>query len=355
MTTPATNSVEQLKAEKDGLDILDEIEELARQHDGWESIDADTRERLKWIGTFYRKPTPGEFMMRIRITAGQATSKQLRALATIASRQGNGILDITTRQQIELRAVKIRDVPDILESIRDLDLTTLQTGIDNVRNVNNCALAGLTPNELFDASPYGFELTSIFVGNPAFTNLGRKFNVTMTGCRENCTHTETQDLGMTPAIRRADSRAGFNVAVGGKMGSGGMTVAQKLDAFVEKSGSRLEDLVRPAQLAVLAFQLAKPLPLVRRQARPAAGIDLSPSHPLAQRLRRHAALAGDRLDRRPLRGVLARVLQHQANRPLPDLYWIPRSLCHAPILSQLGASTFPGAIQLLRKRADRID
>ncbi|MBI2918358.1 MAG: hypothetical protein HYY01_10230 [Chloroflexi bacterium] len=177
---PGNNPVERIKAEKDGLDILDDIEELAARHGGWETIDPGDRERLKWIGTFFRKPTPGRFMMRIRITNGQATSVQLRALAEIARRLGNEILDLTTRQQIELRAIKIADVPQILQALADIDITSLQTGMDNIRNVNCCPLAGITPLELFDASNVGGEYTSIFLNNKEFTNLPRKFNVTIT-------------------------------------------------------------------------------------------------------------------------------------------------------------------------------
>jgi ferredoxin-nitrite reductase len=72
--------------------------------------------------------------------------------------------------------------------------------------------------------------TAAFVGNKAFTNLPRKFNVTITGCKENCTHSETQDIALTPATR--DGVAGFNVALGGKLGSGGYRIASLLDAFV---------------------------------------------------------------------------------------------------------------------------
>ena len=97
---PSNNPVEKVKAEKDGLDILEEIEELAANHGGWETLDPGDRDRLKWIGTFFRKPTPGQFMMRIRVTNGQTTSGQLRALAEIARRLGNSVLDITTRQQV---------------------------------------------------------------------------------------------------------------------------------------------------------------------------------------------------------------------------------------------------------------
>ncbi len=226
------NPIEKLKAEKDGLDILAEIEELARAHSGWETMDPGDRERLKWIGTFFRKPTPGLFMMRVRITNGRTTSRQLRALATISQKIGNGVLDLTTRQQIQLRAIAVRNVPEIFQKLRDVDLTSLQTGMDNIRNVNTCPVAGLTHSELFDASPISAEFTREFLANRAFTNLPRKFNVTITGCTENCTHAASQDIAMVPAVREETGEHGLNVFVGGKMGSGGMTVAQPLDAFV---------------------------------------------------------------------------------------------------------------------------
>ena len=230
---PGNNPVEKVKAEKDGLDILEEIEELAANHGGWETLDPGDRDRLKWIGTFFRKPTPGQFMMRIRITNGQTTSGQLRTLAEIARRLGNGTLDITTRQQVQLRAINIGAVPEILAALQGVDLNSFQTGMDNIRGVNCCPMSGLTAEELFRRRARRGRVHRIFLKNKEFTNLPRKFNVTITGCLENCTHGETQDLGMFPAVRESDGALGFNVSVGGKMGSGGMVAATHLDIFVE--------------------------------------------------------------------------------------------------------------------------
>ena len=246
--TKTGNPIERIKSEKPGLDILDEIHELAAQHGGWESIEPGDRERLKWIGTFFRKPTPGRFMMRLRITNGRLTAAQLAALAELSRRLGSGVMDLTTRQQIELRDIRIRDVPEILDSLRDIDLSSLQTGMDNIRGANTCALSGLTPNELFDAAPVGEEFTRMFLGNREYTNLPRKLNVAFTGCLENCIHAETQDIAMTPATGPGDV-AGFNVVVGGKMGSGGMTAAQPLNAFVKP-----EDAARLAATITLLFR-----------------------------------------------------------------------------------------------------
>ena len=231
---PGINAVEGYKASMngDGLRIRELLPEIIER--GAEALTPAEKELLKWIGVFFRKPTPGKFMMRIRMPNGFARSEQLRTIAELSRRLGNGVLDITTRQQIELRGFTLDSVPEIFEKLRGVDLRTLQTGIDNVRNINGCAMAGLTPHECFDASPVVHELDRIIVGNegnPEFTNLPRKFNIVVTGCTDNCTHSESQDIALVPAKKAG--RLGFNVLVGGKMGSGGFTVASPLNVFVE--------------------------------------------------------------------------------------------------------------------------
>jgi ferredoxin-nitrite reductase len=228
-----SNAVEATKASVggDGLRIREELPRLINH--GHESLTNGEKDLLKWLGVFFRKPTPGRFMMRIRMPNGFTSSRQFRAIADLSRRLGNCVLDITTRQQIQLRGFDLGTVPEIWDKLRGVDLHSLQTGMDNVRNINGCALAGLTLNELFDASLVVTELDALLVGkngNPDFTNLPRKFNVTITGCVQNCTHDESQDVALVPAIRR--DRVGFNVLVGGKMGSGGFTIASALDVFV---------------------------------------------------------------------------------------------------------------------------
>ena len=229
-----TNAVEGYKSSLDGngLRILEQLPQIIER--GAAALTPAEKELLKWIGVFFRKPTPGKFMMRIRMPNGFARSRQLRTIAELSRRLGNGVLDVTTRQQIELRGFTLDTVPEIFEKLRGVDLTTLQTGIDNVRNINGCAMAGLAPNELLDASPVIQELDQMIVGregNPEFTNLPRKFNIVVTGCTDNCTHSESQDIALVPAKKAG--RLGFNILVGGKMGSGGFTVASPLNVFVE--------------------------------------------------------------------------------------------------------------------------
>ena len=55
--------------------------------DGWESIPPNERDRLKWVGVFYRKQIPGAFMMRLRMSSGFSNAEQFRAIAEISEAQ----------------------------------------------------------------------------------------------------------------------------------------------------------------------------------------------------------------------------------------------------------------------------
>jgi ferredoxin-nitrite reductase len=242
-----TNAVEGHKAGKNGnaLAIREDLRGIIAR--GHEAMTAAEKALLKWLSVFFRKPTPGRFMMRIRMPNGLTSARQIRAIADVSLRMGNCVVDITSRQQIQLRGFTLSSVPEIWEQLRGVDLHSLQTGMDNVRNICGCPLAGLALNELFDASPMVFALDRMIVGangNPEFANLPRKFNMVVTGCLENCTPAESQDLALVPALRK--DRAGFNVLVGGKMGSGGFTVASKLDVFVTQgdAASVAAELIR---------------------------------------------------------------------------------------------------------------
>jgi ferredoxin-nitrite reductase len=226
------NKIEALKSERDGLDVTEDLIRFARE--GWRTIADDDKERLKWVGVFHRKPTPGHFMMRIRMANGLVTAAQARLLGEITKATGRNIADVTTRQQVQLRWLTIDGIPDVIARLEAAGLSSLQTGMDNIRGIVGCPASGLTPRELFDTAPIAAAFERLFLGNKEFTNLPRKFNVTITGCPDHCTGGETQDISMTPAIVMRDGTevAGLNVAVGGKQGSGGPRFATDLDAFV---------------------------------------------------------------------------------------------------------------------------
>ncbi len=245
----SVNKIEQIKIEASPLEIEKKLPDIARE--GWESISEDDVQRLKWLGLFHRTATPGYFMLRVRIPGGFTFSHQIKMLAHVARKYGNGVIDITTRMQVQIRHFKIDHAPEILECLDSVGLSSTQTGMDNVRNIIGCPVAGLHPKELLDASSIISALTQKIVGDPEYANLPRKFNLAISGCPDNCVHAESQDLALVPAYHgESDKRiAGFNVLAGGKLGSGGFRIASPLDVFVLP-----EEAVEVCAAVVLIFR-----------------------------------------------------------------------------------------------------
>jgi ferredoxin-nitrite reductase len=211
------NKFEKFKAEKDGLAIKDELDHFAQI--GWEAMDkTDLEHRLKWVGVFYRPVTPGKFMMRLRIPNGILSSEQMRVLGEIVQRYGDdGNADITTRQNLQLRGIRIEDIPDIFQRLKSVGMTSVQSGMDNVRNITGSPMAGLDADELIDTRELVQKvqdmITNYGQGNYQFSNLPRKFNIAIEGGRDNSVHAEINDIAFVPAYKEGE--LGFNVVVGG--------------------------------------------------------------------------------------------------------------------------------------------
>lgn len=233
-TSDKLNKFERIKAEKDGLEVRHDLSHFAEI--GWEAIaESDRDYRLKWLGLFFRPVTPGKFMMRLRIAHGIMTSAQMRMLAEVIQRYGSdGSADITTRQNLQLRGIQIEDVLDIFDKLQTHGMTSVQSGMDNVRNITGSPVAGIEADELFDTRELAQQVQDMITnqgqGNPEFTNLPRKFNIAIAGCRDNSVHAEINDIAFVPAYK--DERFGFNVLVGGLFSAKRCEAAIPLKAWV---------------------------------------------------------------------------------------------------------------------------
>ena len=239
--------VERLKREKFAWEHLDEIREFARQGHG--SIPPE------WLGTYFRTwgiYTQGDglgvvggkngegnstqyFMVRIRIPNGLLTSEQARELASISQDYGRGVADITVRQNIQLHWVTIENIPDLIERLQRIGLTTTGACGDVVRNLTGCPVAGIDRDELIDASPFALAIDRELGGNKYFYNLPRKFKMSVTGCSSWCSYPEINDVAFTATtrIRNGVKEVGFSVRVAGGL-STEPHLAVRLNAFVRK-------------------------------------------------------------------------------------------------------------------------
>lgn len=262
------NKIEKAKAEKDGLAVKDELEHFAQI--GWENLDkTDLEVRLKWLGIFFRPVTPGQFMLRLRTPNGYLTSSKMRLLADIIQRYGDdGSGDITTRQNIQLRGVRLEDMPDIFRRLKAAGMTTVQSGFDNVRNITGSPVAGIDPDEAIDTRELVQKLQDAITdrgeGNPAFTNLPRKFNIAVEGSRDNSIHAEINDIAFVPAER--EGAIGFNVLVGGYLSAQRCAEAVPLNAWVPPNDEVL-DVSRAILTVYTTNGLAEGLRTTRSKAR----------------------------------------------------------------------------------------
>ena len=125
----------------------------------------------------------------------------------------------------------------------------------------------------------------------------------------------TAHIGSTPYASRSASMKATVTSVGG--------LAPRAR---EKRRGLPQNLVRSLELPILPLQRLHPVPLFGRQARPASRVTLGLAHPMTQRLGGAADLVSHRPDRRPLRVVLMRVIEHHPTGTLRDFRSVfPRS------------------------------
>lgn len=197
----------------------------------WQKVPEEDRDiGLKWYGVFYRKATPGYFMVRIRITHGKLTSEQAKVIAHLSKLFGKGDVDLTSREQIQLRWIELKDLPLVLSAIQKVGLTTLQTGMDNVRNITGDPLSGLSEDSLIDTTGIAKRITEVFLNKKQYADLPRKLNLALLGSRRDTINCKFNDLCFY--LARRDGALGFNVYAGGKIGSGGPQEGLDLDLFV---------------------------------------------------------------------------------------------------------------------------
>lgn len=198
---------------------------------GYASISDDDKDFvLKSFGIFDRPATPERFMIRVRIAGGGLSVEQALVVAYVAKSFGQDYIDITTRQQIELRYMRIEDLPEALKLLEDVGLTSYQTGVDNFRNILIDPLDGLAMDNIISTKAIMEQIQSVFLKNPDWiTTLPRKFNIGVNGSLSNRCNIFGQDFALS--LAQKEGEYGFNLYLGGRVGS----LAHDADMFVAPS------------------------------------------------------------------------------------------------------------------------
>lgn len=227
------NDVEYIKLKKDGLDVIKTIvDKYSRE--GYSSITPEDMNRLKWAGVYEQKPRNGYFMLRVRINTGIVYVQQVEVLAGIAKDFGRGRANITTRGAIQFHWIQIEDLPEIFNRLEACGLSSFEACGDCPRTIVGNPLAGIDKDELIDTTNIVQEVNRFFLLNKDFSNLPRKFKISISSGINNPAHARINDLAFTPATKviNGNKICGFHVWVGGGLSANPM-FAQRLDVFVK--------------------------------------------------------------------------------------------------------------------------
>lgn len=228
--------------------ILEEIEafesEVERLNHG--EVSADLFKPFRLQHGIYGQRQPGVQMFRIKIPFGGLTANQLRRVAELADTYATAVGHVTTRQDIQLHFVQLKNVGTMMRKLAEVGLTTREACANTVRNVTACHLAGVCPGEIFDVTPYAKTVALHLLRNPLNQSLPRKFKIAFSGCRTDCALTPIHDIGLL-AARREDGTIGFRMTVGGGLGSA-PRIGQVLREFVP-----MDELIPTIEAVIKVF------------------------------------------------------------------------------------------------------
>ncbi|PVM86418.1 nitrite/sulfite reductase [Caulobacter endophyticus] len=157
------------------------------------------------------------YMLRVAIPYGSLNSRQARRLAWVARTYDKGYGHMTTRQNVQFNWIKLKDAPDILDALAEVDLHAIQTSGNCIRNTTADPYAGATAEEIDDPRVWSEVIRQWSTLHPEFSYLPRKFKIAITGALTDRAAVKVHDIGLI--LRRArDGSLGFEVIVGGGQG-----------------------------------------------------------------------------------------------------------------------------------------
>ena len=219
-------------------------DQVGRRLDG--SLTEDEFKPLRLMNGLYLQLHA--YMLRVAIPYGTLSARQMRQLAHIAERWDRGYGHFTTRQNIQFNWPKLRDVPDILDALAEVEMHAIQTSGNCIRNVTSDPFAGVAADEIEDPRPTAELIRQWSSLHPEFSFLPRKFKIAITGSPNDRAAVKVHDIGLR-MVRNAAGEVGYEVIVGGGMGRSPF-IGEVLRDFLPK-----EDLLPYLEAALHVYNL----------------------------------------------------------------------------------------------------
>lgn len=243
------NKIELLKLQKDVLSVYQNLDELTAKDP--KDLPFDETERLKWAGILHQRPRDGHFLVHIKLPSGALSAIQADTIAELAQTFGDGNVQFTLRQACQIHNLTLDKIPYVLQRINEVGLTSMEADGDAVRNITGNPLMGVDPEETFDTTDLVNQLANFFNGKTDFSNLPRKFKISISGNPHDAVGARENDLGFVPAIlnKNGEKLTGFHAYLGGGLSGNPQQLGQKTGYFL-----RPEDILPFSKAVVTIFR-----------------------------------------------------------------------------------------------------
>ncbi len=174
----------------------------------------------------YGQRQPGVQMIRIKIPGGILPMEWARVIARANREYAGAHIHITTRQDIQIYSVPLKNTPALLGMLFSDGVTTREACGNTLRNMTACMFSGACPREHVDAGRVADRLARMWIRHPLVQHMPRKFKVSVSGCATDCGAAPIHDMGLI-AVER-DGKKGFRVLAGGGLGGVPVTAVEVL-------------------------------------------------------------------------------------------------------------------------------
>lgn len=126
-------------------------------------------------GILHAVPAKDGMLIRIRVPGGLIDARQLSTVAALSATFADGQVEITSRGNLQLRAIKERSLPEIVDALMSVELLPSRQH-DRARNIFTSPLAGLDSEEFIDTRTLIRKLDKRLIADDAFVDLHPKFS-----------------------------------------------------------------------------------------------------------------------------------------------------------------------------------
>ncbi len=170
--------------------------------------------RRGWCPGALRPMLTGDGLLaRVRVSSGRLSLDQAEAIAQCAARFGNGIIEISSRANLQLRGIRTTELAELQKRLSSFGVLDPDETSEGVRNILASPIADIDPSAVLDTAPLVARLEACLAGDRDLRRLPAKFGFIIDG--GGLLHLDEFASDVRFRASRAGPRAALEIALDG--------------------------------------------------------------------------------------------------------------------------------------------